>query len=980
MLRIGFQNVGGFTLNKNKHKDDTIRHGIKKWEFDIFGVAETNIDWRLLKEQDRLHQRTKGWFESVHISYANNCTATPLTAHQWGGTATLSLNQAAHRVSEKGRDNTNLGRWCWTRYRGKNNHTLRVITSYRPNPPSGPLSVYAQQRSYFNHMNDDRCPRVAFLQDICAEIQGFMEAGDHIIVLIDGNTDMKHSDLRVAFERCNLREVLLERHGYNGPSTFRWNNTNTPIDGIWASVGINISRGGYFPFDGVFINTDHRCLWMDVTFVNAFGHNLPAISRPAAQRLHCRDPRVVANYQKRYEKLAIRYKLRERAVALDNVASYPPSMSLQYEYETLDQIRCEISAHAERRCRKLRMGQVAFSPPVQKAHRSIKAWSVILKKSKGMKVSSRLLQRSMRKANLDKSMKHVNANTSKENLKQAYKHYYSIKGSDRDLRKTYLEELVEALCAMGNVKKETTIKQIKEREQQRDTAKKIKYLQGKINTGSITTITIEDGKGSYIDIVGKEQVEKAIMANNEQKYKQSHHTPFFQFPLAGEFGFKGLTPASQAVLAALYESNHEIDSHVQGLLPQWQMPQEVRDIGRQSLDMTIESYRNFWRKAKENTSCFPDALSFSTMKAGASSEMISTIDCLQAKKMQDMATKWADAMRSGRISRQEAWIAITSTIWKSLLYPLSATNLSKVKCEQIMAPILKYGLPAIGVCRNFPRSMVFAPIKYTGLGFQHLHTMQEIARLKEIIQHTFRRTITGQLYRTSMELLYIEIGSTRDLHKLSFSTMSSLTTDSLVKSSWYFLNQNGIQLRHDISMPPQRVNDKPIMEYWIDEDIPIDILQSLNRCRLFLHAFYVSDIADGFGTHISDDSWNGKRSSSDFKTETWPAQGSPKRSDWEMWRKYIKKYKTHRGLRLKNPLGAWIQHDSEWPWYYSPEDERLYRATKNGWIFYSKVHKRKHRPVFSNQGIRAETLPKLCRASVYQNGSFWVCSGFDERF
>ena len=111
--------------------------------------------------------------------------------------------------------------------------------------------------------------------------------------------------------------------------------------------------------------------------------------------------------------------------------------------------------------------------------------------------------------------------------------------------------------------------------------------------------------------------------------------------------------------------------------------------------------------------------------------------------MMDKAKKWADAMRSGRISRQEAWLAITSTIWKTLSYPLSATNLTKSQCEQIMSPILKYGLPAIGVCRNFPRSMVFAPIKYMGLGFQHLYTVQEIVRLKDIIQHTFRHTITG---------------------------------------------------------------------------------------------------------------------------------------------------------------------------------------------------------------------------------------------
>ncbi len=46
------------------------------------------------------------------------------------------------------------------------------------------------------------------------------------------------------------------------------------------------------------------------------------------------------------------------------------------------------------------MGQVAFSPQLQVADRQIKAWSLLEKKAKGMKVSSRLLKRSLHKANI----------------------------------------------------------------------------------------------------------------------------------------------------------------------------------------------------------------------------------------------------------------------------------------------------------------------------------------------------------------------------------------------------------------------------------------------------------------------------------------------------------------------------------------------------------------------------------------------------
>ncbi len=183
---------------------------------------------------------------------------------------------------EKGSDISKLGRWTWTRYRGKDNQTLQIITAYRPNPPSGPFTVYAQHNAYFNSTGKPMCPREAFLQDLCHDIGLFLEAGDHIILLIDGNSNMKQSDLKSALTSCSLHEVILAKHGTEGPSTFRRNNTNNPIDGIWASPNIEIKAGGYFVYDSVFMNTDHRCLWVDITYVAAFGHKMPVIIKPSA--------------------------------------------------------------------------------------------------------------------------------------------------------------------------------------------------------------------------------------------------------------------------------------------------------------------------------------------------------------------------------------------------------------------------------------------------------------------------------------------------------------------------------------------------------------------------------------------------------------------------------------------------------------------------------------------------------------------------
>lgn len=105
-LRLGFQNIGGFPMQRGNLKEDSIRQGITRWDFDIFGMAEVNLDWRLLKEQDRLPTRTKEWWSQQHVSWAHNRNSEPRQTRQLGGTALFSLDKAAHRAVKKGYDAT----------------------------------------------------------------------------------------------------------------------------------------------------------------------------------------------------------------------------------------------------------------------------------------------------------------------------------------------------------------------------------------------------------------------------------------------------------------------------------------------------------------------------------------------------------------------------------------------------------------------------------------------------------------------------------------------------------------------------------------------------------------------------------------------------------------------------------------------------------------------------------------------------------
>jgi hypothetical protein len=166
----------------------------------------------------------------------------------------------------------------------------------------------------------------------------------------------------------------------------------------------------------------------------------------------------------------------------------------------------------------------------------------------------------------------------------------------------------------------------------------------------------------------------------------------------------------------------------------------------------------------------------------------------QATKMLQLATKWSDNMRSGKLSHEDAFLAISSTILQTLSYPLPALHLTRAQCDDIMRPILRWGLPAMGICRSFPRDIVYAPKLYMGLGFKHLHTEQEILHIKDIIFHTHAMTDTGRLYRSTLEILLVELGINIRSPLLTPALVSHLTTPSLIRSTLLFLLPCGILL------------------------------------------------------------------------------------------------------------------------------------------------------------------------------------------
>ena len=76
-----------------------------------------------------------------------------------------------------------------------------------------------------------------------------------------------------------------------------------------------------------------------------------------------------------------------------------------------------------------------------------------------------------------------------------------------------------------------------------------------------------------------------------------------------------------------------------------------------------------------------------------------------------------------------------------------------------MAPILHFGLNSIRLQHRLPRALVYAPLKFQGIGLHDPWATQLIAHLQLFLRHSHTPSIPGTLLKTKLENLVMELGS-----------------------------------------------------------------------------------------------------------------------------------------------------------------------------------------------------------------------------
>ena len=208
-LRIGFVNIRGFGSFAGHYKNKQFATFVTAYHFDVIGTAENNVNWRRCPVPDRPWDRSRPWWPTRHVSYAQ--AIDPIMRdffEQRGGTAVWTNGPMVHRAADKGGDS--YGRWSWTRFRGQDNRWLRVISAYRPcHNPRDEFSTYKQHLRLLPPGSPE--PRLAFIQDLRTQLSQWKDCGDLLIVMLDANEDVQRGPVHEMFSALELINVMYDK-------------------------------------------------------------------------------------------------------------------------------------------------------------------------------------------------------------------------------------------------------------------------------------------------------------------------------------------------------------------------------------------------------------------------------------------------------------------------------------------------------------------------------------------------------------------------------------------------------------------------------------------------------------------------------------------------------------------------------------------------------------------------------------------------
>ncbi len=315
-----------------------------------------------------------------------------------------------------------------------------------------------------------------------------------------------------------------------------------------------------------------------------------------------------------------------------------------------------------------------------------------------------------------------------------------------------------------------------------------------------------------------------------------------------------------------------------------------------------------------------------------------------------------------------------------LLYFLAVTYFTKTELDTVMSKFMPWLLNARHFPKTFPRAVVYAPRRIGGIGYTHLFYVQGYRQVLLVIGLLRTKSDLSTLFCINLEIFRLNAGFSccplANPRKLLF-----LTPSWFVSVCEYLLEcQCSLSTENPPYFAPKCVHNENIMDVLERNNLSKRWLEVSNRCRIFLQAITISDIADATGTKILESAIHCRyRLPSSLR---WPIQVLPSKRDRSIWKKCLMKYflGDSRFRLLQQPLGRWftepLVHHRQWDTGISINDSKVFHRNRHGWRCYSIAaiykgycirHHQHHRSIPPDFLIPAEISP-ISEETIFYRG------------
>ena len=631
-FRIAFQNINGLPTAPTPDQDQTLVKTLQTYEIDVLGVQEINLNLTAMEPTHSWERRFKG--SNLFNVVAHNQHTTSQDRRLFGGTAMFAAPSATARITEHGKDETGLGRWTWISITGKRGLNTKILTGYRPvrDFSNRPGTVYSQHEKFFYAQGQPREPRLAFLHDLGTLLRQWIERGSQIVLGLDLNEYIFSSDINHWVGQLGLIPILSHLHPQLPEvDTCDKSYRNRPIDGIWTSPGLDVVQGGMTGFGDFLIRaSDHRMLWLDISYDSMLGHSPSPIPPKPKQIFSIHDPLFIRKYNNYVRKQRNIHRIPEKLATLQTKINEGCFTNHDEAiYNQLCLLDDGIRTQAKRKARPYYAGQVLYSDVIGQDYHEIRLWQLIQKRLSGRRVDTRHIRRLMRSTNQPTALRMLPEEVL--TAQQAcIRRYRKHKKDQVRLREQFERKQDKRLAEAKGITLTSQQKTTKMTRQTRHVFANIRAVMGNRQRLPLHKVEYVNDNNQTIECNDKTEIEQACSLEGQRRFTQNADTPFLQGSLLQDLGYHGHQHTVDLLLTGQYECLEDVEEYTRMFINEITMPPEIENLTPITGLTTSQEHSNAWTKMRATTASSPFGPLFTDYIAGSHDAEVTKVDNLLA--------------------------------------------------------------------------------------------------------------------------------------------------------------------------------------------------------------------------------------------------------------------------------------------------------------------------------------------------------------